>query len=166
MSESNRDVELPRIKRKTDSWEGMVIRHLLSYPSKKPATELAMDALTPYWGVKGRELKSTGRKAIAQLMQQVELIRLECGLRPDEMPFGEWMRLSPSVVPFPGVVVPTAPAPHLVQTATAPVPAVVENTGDEDDGDESEDDDGFWDSEEDDPIAKAEIEVDAGFRLS
>lgn len=110
-------------------------------------------------GIEGDELKSTGRKAIAQLMQQVELIRLECGLRPDEMPFGEWMRLSPSVVPFPGVVVPTAPAPP-------PVPTVVENTGDEDDGDEDEDDDGFWDSEEDDPIAKAEIEVDAGFRLS
>lgn len=95
MRESNRDVELPRIKRKIDSWEGMVIRYLLSYPSKKPATELTMDALTPYWlplalkerGVKRFELKSQAIIAIAQLMQQIEIIRLECGLRPDEIPF-------------------------------------------------------------------------------
>lgn len=32
-------------------------------------------------------------------------------------------------------------------------------------GDEDEEDDGFWEEDLDDPIALAEIEVDAGFRL-
>ncbi len=39
-------VELPRIKRKVNSWEGKVIEYLLNHPSSKPATEFSMEALT------------------------------------------------------------------------------------------------------------------------
>lgn len=141
-TERNDGALLLRVKRAPSTDDGIVFAYLAS--QRQPQTELACEAMRSYWlplalkerGVKGRELKSTGRKAIAQLMQQIEVIRLECGLRPDEMPFGEWMRLSPSVVPTPGVAVPTAPVSS---------PTVVKNTRneDEEDGDDEDEDEEF-----------------------
>ncbi|MEC4811823.1 MAG: hypothetical protein SAK29_00830 [Scytonema sp. PMC 1069.18] len=86
-------IELARIMRKKDSLEGVVFSHLQSHA--RPQAELVCETLRAYWlplalklrGVKGFELKSQAIVAIAQLMQQIEIIRLECGLRPDEMPF-------------------------------------------------------------------------------
>jgi len=45
----NSYVELPRIKRKSNSWEGKVIDYLLNHPSNRPATEFSMEAITAFW---------------------------------------------------------------------------------------------------------------------
>lgn len=45
----NQDIELPRIKRKNDSWDGRTIEYLVNHPSKKSSGEMAMEGLTSYW---------------------------------------------------------------------------------------------------------------------
>ncbi|MUG97979.1 hypothetical protein F7734_38995 [Scytonema sp. UIC 10036] len=140
-AERNDGALLLRVKRAPSTDDGIVFAYLAS--QRQPQTELACEAMRSYWlplalkerGVKGKSLKSAGQRAIAQLMQQIEIIRLECGLRPDEMPFGEFLRLSPLVVPTPGVTAPTATTPSLP-------PTVVEDTGDGDEELEDEEDDG------------------------
>jgi|GEM_PF-5249725 len=123
-------IELARIMRKKDSLEGAVFSHLQSHG--RPQAELVCETLRAYWlplalkrrGAKGKELKSQAIVAIAQLMQQIEIIRLECGLHPDEMPFGDRLHMLSGVVPVKSVAVPTAKASP---------PTVVEDTGDDDD---------------------------------
>ncbi|NMG11912.1 hypothetical protein [Brasilonema sp. UFV-L1] len=105
LAEQNDDALLLRIKRAPNTDDGIVFAYLAS--QRQPQTDLACEAIRPYWlplaikerGVKGKELKSVGLKAIAQLMQQIEIIRLECGLRPDEMPFAFLLRKDLGAVP-------------------------------------------------------------------
>lgn len=47
--QQNSYVELPRIKRKSNSWEGKVIDYLLNHPSNRSATEFAIEAITAFW---------------------------------------------------------------------------------------------------------------------
>ncbi|HLO86555.1 MAG TPA: hypothetical protein VK203_16365 [Nostocaceae cyanobacterium] len=47
--QGNLDVELPRIRRRNDSWDGKTIQYLVSHSSKKSSGEMAMEALTSYW---------------------------------------------------------------------------------------------------------------------
>ncbi len=83
-----------RIKRSSKGDDGIVFAYLAT--KGQPQTDLACEAIRPYWlplalkerGIKGKALKSVGQKAIAQLLQQVEVIRLECGLQVSEIPFG------------------------------------------------------------------------------
>ncbi|MBD2607417.1 hypothetical protein H6G81_23540 [Scytonema hofmannii FACHB-248] len=158
-AEQNDGALLLRIKRAKKTDDGIVFAYLAS--QRQPQTDLACEAMRPYWlplalkerGIKGKELSSVGLKAIAQLMQQIEVIRLECGLRPDEMPFGEGMRLPVGGVAAP-ITIPVAVPPPVPKADVAQY-----------EGDEDEEDDGFWDSDLDDPIALADIEADAGFRL-
>ena len=84
---------LLHLKRAVSTDDGVVFTYLAN--QRQPQTDLACEAIRPYWlplalkeqGVKGEELKSVGQKAIAHLMQQMEIIRLECGLSPQELPF-------------------------------------------------------------------------------
>ena len=48
-SEPNVYVELSRLRRAKDSWEGKVIQYLIECPSQKPCTELIIEAITSYW---------------------------------------------------------------------------------------------------------------------
>ncbi|MCC5619017.1 hypothetical protein LC605_28835 [Nostoc sp. CHAB 5836] len=45
----SKDVELPRVKRRHDSWDGKTIEYLVNHQSKKSAGELTMEAVTSYW---------------------------------------------------------------------------------------------------------------------
>lgn len=47
--QGSKDVELPRVKRRHDSWDGRTIEHLVNHRSKKSAGELTMEAVTSYW---------------------------------------------------------------------------------------------------------------------
>ncbi|BAZ33720.1 hypothetical protein NIES4074_62340 (plasmid) [Cylindrospermum sp. NIES-4074] len=47
--QGNKDVELPRIKRRHGSWDGRTIEYLVNHQSKKSAAELTMEAVTSYW---------------------------------------------------------------------------------------------------------------------
>jgi hypothetical protein len=47
--QGNQDVELPRIRRRNDSWDGKTIQYLVSHSSKKSSGEMAMEGLTSYW---------------------------------------------------------------------------------------------------------------------
>ncbi|WP_193199966.1 hypothetical protein [Nostoc sp. MG11] len=52
-------VELPKIKRSTSTWDGKVIEYLLNHPSGKSAINLALEAITSYWLVEALEGKVT-----------------------------------------------------------------------------------------------------------
>jgi hypothetical protein len=56
VEQKNRNVELPRLKRSTSTWEGKVIEYLLAYPGKT-AVELTTEAITSYWLVEALEGK-------------------------------------------------------------------------------------------------------------
>lgn len=77
-----KDVELPRIKRKSNSWEGKVIEYLLNHPSNKAATEFSMEALTAFWlaealegQVSSEELSLACWSAIEKLEGKLATIR-------------------------------------------------------------------------------------------
>ena len=97
----NRDVELPRVKRKTNSWDGLVIDYLSNHPSGKAATELSMEAVVAYWlaeALEGKvsqdELTKACRSAIEKLEGKLATIRMIGGI--DRLPTSY---LSPNVVP-------------------------------------------------------------------
>lgn len=86
--------EYLRIRRASKIGDGIVFAYLAN--KVEPQSELACEAMRAYWlplamkerGIKKKELKSVGLRAIAQLLQQAEVIRLECGLGVEEAPFG------------------------------------------------------------------------------
>ncbi|MEA5515744.1 hypothetical protein [Nodularia sp. UHCC 0506] len=128
----NRDVELPRIKRKTNSWDGLVIDYLSNHPSGKAATELSMEAVVAYWlaeALEGKvsqdELTKACRSAIEKLEGKLATIRMIGGI--DRLPTSY---LSPNVV--------------LSTTTTNDDSQLTNQT--ENDNDEDEDDDD-WDVE-------------------
>ena len=47
--QGSKDGELPRVKRRHDSWDGRTIEYLVNHRSKKSAGELTMEAVTSYW---------------------------------------------------------------------------------------------------------------------
>lgn len=122
-----------RIKRSSKGDDGIIFAYLAT--KGQPQTDLACEAIRSYWlplalkerGIKKKELKSVGQKAIAQLLQQVEVIRLECGLQVSEIPFG----YSRGEVPD-----------NTVATKSISIPASKESVDDEDDnnGDDDEED--------------------------
>ena len=83
-----KDVELPRIKRKSNSWEGKVIEYLLNHPSNKAATEFSMEALTAFWlaealegQVSSEELIKACWSAIEKLEGKLATIRRIAGIK-------------------------------------------------------------------------------------
>ncbi|BAZ18475.1 hypothetical protein NIES4071_103600 (plasmid) [Calothrix sp. NIES-4071] len=94
MSRVTEGGEFLRIRRASSGIDGIVFAYLGN--KVQPQSELACEAMRAYWlplalkerGIKKKELKSAGQKAIAQLLQQAEMIRLECGLSMEEVPFG------------------------------------------------------------------------------
>lgn len=83
-----KDVELPRIKRKSNSWEGKVIEYLLNHPSNKAATEFSMEALTAFWlpealegQVSSEELSLACWSAIEKLEGKLATIRRIAGIK-------------------------------------------------------------------------------------
>ncbi|RCJ19082.1 hypothetical protein A6770_32395 [Nostoc minutum NIES-26] len=56
VEQRNKNVELPRFKRSTSTWEGKVIEYLLAYPGKT-AVELTGEALASYYLVEALEGK-------------------------------------------------------------------------------------------------------------
>lgn len=181
-------VELARIMRNKDMEDGIVISYLQS--KKRGQTELVCEALRAYYlpfalsaaGVSGVELQSALHDAIAQLEVQIIKMKRTFGMEglpqivlvnPHSGVFSQGTTgLQPTVgtnglgvTPVSANLVPpsvsffdsTGPSPVSLTVATEPVGSNVL-------GEDSEDD-GFFNDDEDDPIAKAEIEVDAGFRL-
>jgi hypothetical protein len=78
----NRDVELPRIKRRINSWDGLVIDYLSKHPSGKAVTEMSMEAVTAYWlaealegKVNQEELTKACWSAIEKLEAKLSTIR-------------------------------------------------------------------------------------------
>ncbi|KYC34907.1 hypothetical protein WA1_50240 [Scytonema hofmannii PCC 7110] len=125
--------------------QGDLIEYLdFSDKGGKPRAEVAMETLVIHWmplvlkqrGFRGEELKTEARKAIAQLVQQIEIIRVECGLSLHEMPFGEFLRfaigLSFGVVQSPTIGYAAVPAP-----TAAPVGLETPLVGDGHDSDRS-----------------------------
>lgn len=81
-NEENTYVELSRVKRAKDSWEGQVIQYLLECPSNKPTMELVLEAITAYWIVEAlldnnarySEVAKASRMAIEKLEAKLKTI--------------------------------------------------------------------------------------------
>lgn len=81
-NEENLYVELSKVRRAKDSWEGQVVQYLLEHPSNKPATELVLEAITPYWVVEAlldnnardSEVIKASRMAIEKLEAKLKTI--------------------------------------------------------------------------------------------
>ncbi|MHC5746592.1 MAG: hypothetical protein ACYTXT_32820 [Nostoc sp.] len=85
--QQNSYVELPRIKRKSNSWEGKVIDYLLNHPSNRSATEFAIEAITAFWlaeALEGQvnqpELQKACWSAIEKLEAKLATIRRIAGI--------------------------------------------------------------------------------------
>ncbi len=88
----NSYVELPRIKRKSNSWEGKVIDYLLNHPSNRPATEFSMEAITAFWlaealegQVNQAELQKACWSAIERLEAKLATIRRIARIEPQSI---------------------------------------------------------------------------------
>lgn len=79
-NEENIYVELSRIKRAKDSWEGQVIQYLLEFPSNKPVMELVLEALTAYWIVEAL-LDNNGRDSEVAKASRMAIEKLEAKLK-------------------------------------------------------------------------------------
>ncbi len=160
---------IPQIKRSAATQTGKLFRYLSQHPSDMGIVEMVVFTLKAFWlplamkenGANEVELRSIALWAIGHLENQINMIKRVCSLEG----MAQSVLVSPTVdiaLMQASIGVPTTPE-AVPPVAKASVASVAPDEGDEEDeGDE--DDDGFWDSE-DDLIAKAEIEVDAGFRL-
>ncbi len=160
---------IPQIKRSAATQTGKLFRYLSQHPSDMGIVEMVVFTLKAFWlplamkenGANEVELRSIALWAIGHLENQINMIKRVCSLEG----MAQSVLVSPTVdiaLMQASIGVPTTPE-AVPPVAKAPVASVAPDEGDEEDeGDE--DDDGFWDSE-DDLIAKAEIQVDAGFRL-
>jgi len=177
-------VELARIMRNKDTEDGIVISYLQS--KKRGQTELVCESLRAYYlpfavsaaGVSGVELQLALHDAIAQLEAQIIKMKRMFGM--EGLPqvvlvhphSGVFSHAATGLQPTSGVngVGITPVSSHLVPPSvsffdsTGPSTVATEPVGSNVLREDSEDD-GFFNDDEDDPIAKAEIEVDAGFRL-
>lgn len=86
VKQRNKNVELPRFKRSTSTWEGKVIEYLLAYPGKT-AVELTGEAITSYWlveALKGKvsdeEFHQACRCASENLLKKLASIQQMSGL--------------------------------------------------------------------------------------
>ncbi|MFS0514999.1 hypothetical protein ACEYW6_09775 [Nostoc sp. UIC 10607] len=181
-------VELARIMRNKDTEDGIVISYLQS--KKRGQTELVCEALRAYYlpfalsaaGVSGMELQLALNDAIAQLEAQIIKMKRTFGMEglpqvvlvnPHSGIFSQGViGLQPTigtngvgVTPVSANLVPpsvsffdsTELSPDSLSVITEPAGSNILEQDSEDDA--------FFNDDEDDPIAKAEIEVDAGFRL-
>lgn len=167
-------VELARIMRNKDTEDGIVISYLQS--KKRGQTELVCEALRAYYlpfalsaaGVSGIELQSALHDAIAQLEAQIIKMKRTFGMEglPQVVLVNPHSGIfSQGVTPVSTNLVPPSVS-FFDSTEPSPdsLPVTAESVGSNVLEEDSEDD-GFFNHYEDDPIAKAEIEVDAGFRL-
>lgn len=90
--QQNSYVELPRIKRKSNSWEGKVIDYLLKHPSNRSATEFAIEAITAFWlaeALEGQvnqpELQKACWSAIERLEAKLATIRRIARIEPQSI---------------------------------------------------------------------------------
>jgi hypothetical protein len=160
---------IPQIKRSAATQTGKLFRYLSQHPSDMGIVEMVVFTLKAFWlplamkenGANEAELRSIALWAIGHLENQINTIKRVCSLEG----MAQSVLVSPTVdiaLMQASIGVPTTPE-AVPPVPKASVASVAPDKGDEEDEDD-EDDDGFWDSE-DDLIAKAEIEVDAGFRL-
>ena len=160
---------IPQIKRSAATQTGKLFRYLSQHPSDMGIVEMVVFTLKAFWlplamkenGANEVELRSIALWAIGHLENQINMIKRICSIEG----MAQSVLVSPTVdiaLMQASIGVPTTPE-AVPPVPKAPVASVAPDEGDEEDEDD-EDDDGFWDSE-DDLIAKAEIEVDAGFRL-
>jgi hypothetical protein len=181
-------VELARIMRNKDTEDGLVISYLQS--KKRGQTELVCEALRAYYlpfalssaGASGMELQSALHDAIAQLEAQIIKMKRTFGM--EGLPqvvlvnhhSGVFSQGAIGLQPAAGInaVGVTPVAANLVSPSVSffdvirPSPVSLTVTAEPSVSNvllEDSEDDGFFNDDEDDPIAKAEIEVDAGFRL-
>ncbi|MBW4571695.1 MAG: hypothetical protein KME31_27850 [Tolypothrix carrinoi HA7290-LM1] len=159
---------IPQIKRSAATQTGKLFRYLSEHPSDMGIVEMVVFTLKAFWlplamkanGANEVELHSIALWAIGHLENQINTIRRICSM--------EGMAQSVLVEPTVGMAshlasksVPTTPA---AVPPSVPKADVAQYEGDEGD-EEDEEEDGFWEEDLDDPIALADIEADAGFRL-
>lgn len=103
--QQNSYVELPRIKRKSNSWEGKVIDYLLNHPSNRSATEFAIEAITAFWlaeALEGQvnqpELQKACWSAIERLEAKLATIRRIGGIEKLLPDYTTVLSPSPSTV--------------------------------------------------------------------
>lgn len=87
MRQQAKSVELPKVKRVLDSWDGKVIDYLLSHPSKRNSPELILEALSAYYLVEAlegkvsdEEFRQACREAIENLSKKLASIQRMAGL--------------------------------------------------------------------------------------
>ncbi|MBE9036601.1 hypothetical protein [aff. Roholtiella sp. LEGE 12411] len=126
------NVELPKFKRSTATWEGKVIEYLLAYPSGKTAIDLLLEGATSYWVVEAlegkvspEEFRLACRTASENLSKKLISIQQLAGLN--------------TIASVPDLTK-TIPAP--AQRTIAEIPQQQEDNNDIEDNDEDDDD---WD---------------------
>lgn len=82
-----KEIEVPKVRRQSDTWDGKVMEYLLKHPSKKPINELIMEAVTNYWLVEAlaftvneQELITASLSAIGALEGKLIIARSISGM--------------------------------------------------------------------------------------
>jgi hypothetical protein len=155
---------IPQIKRSVNTLTGKMFEYLASSPIEMGLVETVVHTLKAFWlplamhsvGVRGEELRKVAIWAIGVLESQILLIKRTCGLEE----ISQLVLVTPIVAQsFAGVVPPTStqtqqqPNDSINASSSVIAPTQEDELGE----------DNFFDVDEDDPIAKAEIVADAGF---
>ncbi|MBD2254774.1 hypothetical protein [Nostoc parmelioides] len=139
----NSYVELPRIKRKSNSWEGKVIDYLLKHPSNRPATEFAIEAITAFWlaeALEGQvnqpELQKACWSAIERLEAKLATIRRIARIEPQSIVVSGGANAATTVT---SNSQPQSGADAVTTVASTSQPQRTDDDGDSDDEDFDED---------------------------
>ncbi|MBD6620667.1 hypothetical protein FNW02_34100 [Komarekiella sp. 'clone 1'] len=125
------NVELPKFKRSTATWEGKVIEYLLAYPSGKTAIDLLLEGATSYWVVEAlegkvspEEFRLACRAAAENLSKKLTSIQQLAGLN--------------TIASVPDL---TKTIPAIAQRTIAETPQQQEDNNDIEDNNDDENDD-------------------------
>lgn len=157
---------IPQIKRSAATQTGKLFRYLSQHPSDMGIVEMVVFTLKVFWlplamkadDLNEVELRSIALWAIGHLENQINTIRRIYSLEG----MAQSVLVSPSVGMASKRTSKSVPTTESAVPPPVPKASVALDKGDKED----EEDDGFWEEDLDDPIALANIEADAGFRLS
>ncbi|WP_373527479.1 hypothetical protein [Nostoc sp.] len=156
--QQNSYVELPRIKRKSNSWEGKVIDYLLKHPSNRSATEFAIEAITAFWlaeALEGQvnqpELQKACWSAIERLEAKLATIRRIARIEPQSIVVSGGANAATTVT--------SNSQPQSGANAATTVTSNSQPLISDDDGDDSDDSDEDFD-EDDLGLMKLELSKD------
>ncbi|MEA5605451.1 hypothetical protein [Nostoc sp. UHCC 0252] len=143
--QQNSYVELPRIKRKSNSWEGKVIDYLLKHPSNRSATEFAIEAITAFWlaeALEGQvnqpELQKACWSAIERLEAKLATIRRIARIEPQSIVLSGGANAATTVT---STSQPQSGADAATTVTSNSQPLISDDDGDDVDSDEEFDED-------------------------